>query len=157
MTWRRKEPGHQQPCYGPWSPGIMRFQHQKGYQCFIMIRDLYFVNSLPTKNVLPLWLWFIMKYLYLCSMTIFITNFFCTSLCSVVRFCLCLTLEMTGDELCFVVLNCWIFFRKHKNMIAFSLISPHWCGAGSWNPSSRRTRSHSSCKINTMAAEVLAT
>ena len=31
MTWRRKEPGHHQPCYWPTFPGISRTQRQKDY------------------------------------------------------------------------------------------------------------------------------
>ena len=32
-----------------------------------------------------------------------------------------------------LILPCWIYFRKHKNIFAFSVISKNWNSAGSWN------------------------
>ena len=42
-------------------------------------------------------------------------------------------------------LMCWIVFSKYENIFAFCIISPHWDGTGSWNPSSWKTKTSLSC------------
>ena len=54
-------------------------------------------------------------------------------------------------------LSCWISFTKHKIFFAFCIISQHWDGASSWNPSLWMTRTHPSCVVNTIAADGIAT
>ena len=49
------------------------------------------------------------------------------------------------------------FQRKHKHIFTFCVISPHWYDAGSWNPSSNKTRTYLFYIINIMAADVRAT
>ena len=46
------------------------------------------------------------------------------------------------------------FFR---DVFTFSVISPHWCNTGIWNPSSNKTRTYLFYIVNIMAADVLAT
>ena len=41
-----------------------------------------------------------------------------------------------------------------KNIFSFS---PHWDGAGVWNPSPCKTRNHSSCVVNILVADDLVT
>ena len=53
--------------------------------------------------------------------------------------------------------TCWIFQRGHKHIFTFCAISPHWCDAGSWNPSSNNTRTYLFYIVNIMVADVLAT
>ena len=54
-------------------------------------------------------------------------------------------------------MSCWISFRKHKYKFTLSIIFQHWDGAGSWNPSSWKTKTSVSCIVNTTVADVLAT
>ena len=53
--------------------------------------------------------------------------------------------------------TCQIFQREHKHTFTFCVISPHWYDAGSWNPSSNKTRIYLFYIVNIMAADVLAT
>ena len=48
------------------------------------------------------------------------------------------------------------FQREHKHIFTFCVISPHWYHAGSWNPSSNKTRTYLFYIVNIMAADVLA-
>ena len=50
-----------------------------------------------------------------------------------------------------------MLFRGNKTHIylTFHVISPHWHGTGSWNPSSSRTRSYLFYIVNIMGADVL--
>ena len=47
-------------------------------------------------------------------------------------------------------------FRKHGNIFSFSIISEHWEGAGNRNPSSWKTRIHSSSIVNAITFDDLA-
>ena len=49
------------------------------------------------------------------------------------------------------------FQREHKHIFIFCVISPHWYHAGSWNPSSNKTRTYLFYIVNIMAADVLPT
>ena len=49
------------------------------------------------------------------------------------------------------------FFRGNKNIYLHFVISPHWYYAGSWNPSSNKTRTYLFYIVNIMAADVQAT
>ena len=54
-----------------------------------------------------------------------------------------------------VVRTQWV--QKHRNIFTFSIMSQHFDGTGCWNPSLWKTRTCLSYRINTMAANVLAT
>ena len=47
--------------------------------------------------------------------------------------------------------------RNDKHIFTFCVISPYWYNAGSWNPSSNKTRTYLFYIVNIMAADVLAT
>ena len=47
------------------------------------------------------------------------------------------------------------YFRKYNNIFAFSMISQHWDGTGSLNPSLCETRNHLSYLVNTRVADDL--
>ena len=50
------------------------------------------------------------------------------------------------------------FYRGNINMYLFYVISPHWYDAGTWNPSSSKTRTtYIFYIVNIIAADVLAT
>ena len=62
--------------------------------------------------------------------------------------------------LCLNVLKpftCYFLQREHKHIFTFCVISPNWYDAGSWNPSSNKTRTYLFYIVNIMAADVLAT
>ena len=50
----------------------------------------------------------------------------------------------------------WWMFYLYSETLTFSIISQHWDCAGSWDPSSKKTRTHWSCMYNTMVADALA-
>ena len=45
--------------------------------------------------------------------------------------------------------------REQKHLFTFYVISPHWYDAGSWNPSSSKTRAYLFYTVNIMAADAL--
>ena len=51
----------------------------------------------------------------------------------------------------------WIYFKKYKNIFAFSIFSSNWGTVDSWNLSSWNMRIYGSYVINVMAADDLAT
>ena len=53
-------------------------------------------------------------------------------------------------------LSCWIYFRKCKNIFAFSVISQYWDDIGCWNVSSWKIRTCFSCSLNAFVAYVTA-
>ena len=59
----------------------------------------------------------------------------------------------------YVTFSPWLaklFWGNIKNIFAFSVISQHWDGTRSVNPSSWMIRTHVSCMVSTMAADDLA-
>ena len=49
------------------------------------------------------------------------------------------------------------FQWESKHIFTFCVISPRWCDADGWNPSSNKTRIYLFYRVNSMAADVLAT
>ena len=93
-------------------------------------------------------------------------NFTKIPLPSIIKFILKITylkfnLNLPGaielmKQIILLTLYAMLFFRKHKIIFTFSIISPYWVSSGSWNTALWKTRNFSSYKVNNnMAADDL--